>query len=100
LATLIGGRRATATYDLPDGGSVAFKAHRTTGAVAATRDVGVLGAAIREARNLVPGHPYQGFGITAKAAGCAGYMVSFPGKRAPYVGRAGDTHVEYFPGSR
>ena len=33
----------------------------------------------------------------AKRAGCAGYLVSFPGRRAVYFGRTGETHVELFP---
>ena len=31
------------------------------------------------------------------AAGCAGYMVSFLGKRVLYFGRTAETHVEHFP---
>jgi len=31
------------------------------------------------------------------AAGCTGYLVSFPGQRAVYFGRTGETHVEHFP---
>mgnify|MGYP000402610447 CR=1 FL=1 len=33
----------------------------------------------------------------AKAAGCAGYMVSFLGKRVVYFGRTAEVHVEHFP---
>ena len=31
------------------------------------------------------------------AAGCAGYLVSFPGRRVLYWGRTAHTHVEMFP---
>jgi hypothetical protein len=29
-----------------------------------------------------------------------GYLVSLLGKRALYYGRTGETHTEYFPGTR
>ncbi|MDR3494042.1 MAG: DUF1398 family protein [Ancalomicrobiaceae bacterium] len=93
-------RRQTATYYLPNDESIELKAHEADVPVAASFDDAALGAAIREAQNLVPGYTYKGFCAKAKAAGCAGYMVSFSGKRAVYFGRTGETHVEYFPGSR
>ncbi len=93
-------RRQTAIYYLPDDESVEFKTHKTAVPVAAAFDDAALSAAIREAQTLAPGYTYQGFCAKAKAAGCAGYMVSFCGKRAVYFGRTGETHVEYFPGSR
>jgi len=93
-------RRRTATYYLPSDESVEFKTHETAVPVAARFDDAALSAAIREAQNLVPGYTYKGFCAKAKAAGCAAYMVSFAGKRAVYFGRTGETHVEYFPGSR
>jgi uncharacterized protein YbcV (DUF1398 family) len=93
-------RRRSATYYLPNDESVEFKTHESGVPVAARFDDAALSAAIREAQNLVPGYTYEGFCAKAKAAGCAAYMVSFPGKRAVYFGRTGETHVEYFPGSR
>ena len=36
-------------------------------------------------------------GQRARAAGCACYLVSFPGRRAVYLGRDGAVHVEHFP---
>jgi hypothetical protein len=30
-------------------------------------------------------------------AGCAGYIVSFSGRRVVYVGRTAEVHTEYFP---
>jgi hypothetical protein len=29
------------------------------------------------------------------AAGCAGHLISFPGRRALYFGRTGETRVEH-----
>ncbi len=75
-------RTATATYYLPGGESVELKTHAIGVPVAAAFDDAALTAAIREAQNLVPGYTYAGFCAKAKAAGCAGYLVSFPGKRA------------------
>ena len=89
-------RRATATYYLTDGDSVELAAHRA-GGVAAAFDQAAMQAAIREAQQLVPGYTYQGFCAKVVAAGCAGYMVSFPGRRAVYFGRDGGLHVERFP---
>ena len=54
-------------------------------------------AAIHEAQSGAPGYSYQGFSRKVKAAGCAGYLVSFPGKRVLYVARTGETHTELFP---
>jgi uncharacterized protein YbcV (DUF1398 family) len=40
---------------------------------------------------------YRAFCRQIAAAGCAGYFVSLPGRRAVYYGRTGETHVEHFP---
>ncbi|SLN44372.1 DUF1398 domain-containing protein [Oceanibacterium hippocampi] len=90
-------RRATATYYLPDGGSVALPAHGVGAAVAPDFDAAGMRAAIREAQQQAPGYSYRGFCEKAVAAGCAGYIVSFPGRRVLYVGRSAETHVEHFP---
>ena len=97
---LVDFRRKAATYYLPNDESVEFETHETAVPVAATLNGSALSAAICEAQNLVPGYTYAGFCAKAKAAGCAGYIVSFSGKRAVYFGRTGETHVEYFLGSR
>jgi len=90
-------RRATATYYLADGDSIELAMHRVETAVAPAFDVDTIKAAIREAQQLVPGYTYRGFCEKAAAAGCAGYIVSFPGRRALYIGRTAETHVEHFP---
>lgn len=90
-------RRGTATYYLPDGDSLALPAHRVTSPVRASFDVPAMQAAIREAQQLVPGYTYAGFCEKAALAGCAGYVVSFSGRRAVYLGRTAETHVEHFP---
>jgi uncharacterized protein YbcV (DUF1398 family) len=97
---LVDFRKRTANYYLPNDESVEFTTHETATQVAAALDDAALATAIREAQDLVPGYTYAGFCAKAKAAGCAGYIVSFSGKRAVYFARTGEIHVEYFPGSR
>jgi uncharacterized protein YbcV (DUF1398 family) len=90
-------RRAAATYYRPDGDSVELAAHRIEVPVAPAFDAGVIQAAIKEAQQLAPGYTYKGFCKKVAAAGCAGYMVSFSGRRALYIGRTAETHLERFP---
>ncbi|BBK42354.1 hypothetical protein STVA_23740 [Allostella vacuolata] len=90
-------RRAVAIYYRPDGDSIELPTHRLDRTIAAAFDAVALRAAIREAQMQVPGYTYKGFCRKAAAAGCAGYLVSFLGRRALYVGRTGETHVEQFP---
>jgi uncharacterized protein YbcV (DUF1398 family) len=90
-------RRATATYYLRDGDSVELPTHRTAVPIAAAFDAAAVRDAIREAQNLIPGYTYAGFCKKVMAAGCAGYFVSFLGRRVLYYGRTAETHVEHFP---
>jgi uncharacterized protein YbcV (DUF1398 family) len=90
-------RRSSATYYLPSGESIELPVPADDIAVEAGFDADALHAAIREAQTLAPGYTYKGFRAKAKAAGCAGYLVSFVGRRAVYFGRTGETHVEPFP---
>jgi uncharacterized protein YbcV (DUF1398 family) len=89
-------RRATRTYYRPDGTTLEL-ATAPTDAVAERFDAETVRAAIREAQQLVHGYTYDGFCKKIAAAGCAGYMVSFPGRRVLYVGRTAETHTEHFP---
>lgn len=90
-------RRSTAVYYLPDGESIALTTHRPAVPVAATFNTDAIQVAIREAQQLVEGYTYRGFCEKVMAAGCAGYLVSFSGRRAVYIGRTAETHVEPFP---
>lgn len=90
-------RRAAATYYLPDGSVIDLPAVRATQPVAAHFDATVVREAIREAQTQAPGYTYTGFCAKVAGAGCAGYLVSFPGRRVLYVGRTGETHTEHFP---
>ncbi|WP_043746891.1 DUF1398 domain-containing protein [Paramagnetospirillum magneticum] len=90
-------RRACATYYRPDGDSVVLSTHRDDTPIAPSLDTAAVQAAIREAQGMVAGYTYVGFCKKVRAAGCAGYMVSFSGRRAVYFGRTAETHVELFP---
>jgi uncharacterized protein YbcV (DUF1398 family) len=90
-------RRGTSTYFLANGESVQLCLPKSDTKVAAEFRARDVERAVREAQNKVPGYTYAGFCAKAKAAGCAGYMVSFLGKRVIYFGRTAETHVEHFP---
>jgi len=90
-------RRERATYYLPSGEGLDLETHATAAPVAPVFDAAVLQAAIREAQAGAAGYSYRGFCAKAKAAGCAGYLVSLSGRRVVYFGRTGETHVEPFP---
>lgn len=90
-------RRAVATYYTPDGDSIDLPTHRIDVPVASSFDRARIQAAIRDAQRQVLGYTYLGFCRTVASAGCAGYVVSFSGRRALYLGRTAETHVEHFP---
>ncbi len=90
-------RRATAIYYLPDGDSVVLPTHRHHTPIAATLNIAALQAAIREAQQSAPDYTYLWFCEKVMRSGCAGYIVSFTGRRAVYFGRTAETHVEHFP---
>lgn len=92
-------RRATAVYYRPDGEAIELKA-TPTAPVAERFDASIVRQAIREAQALAPGYTYRGFCAKVAAAGCAGYLVSLPGRRVLYYGRTGETHTEHFPGAQ
>jgi uncharacterized protein YbcV (DUF1398 family) len=91
-------RRATAVYYLPDGEAIELKA-TPTAPIAERFDAAIVRQAIGEAQASAPGYTYPGFCAKVAGAGCAGYLVSFPGRRVLYYGRTGETHTEHFPGA-
>lgn len=92
-------RRAIVTYYLPNGESVALDTSRPTVTVEERFDEALIREAIREAQTNAPGYTYKGFCDKVAGAGCAGYLVSFPGRRVLYYGRTGEVHTEFFPGA-
>lgn len=90
-------RRNTTTYFLPDGESIMLENRPSEGRVAADFDPSGIAAQIRWAQANPPDYSYAAFSKNVKALGCAGYIVSFLGRRVLYFGRNADTHVEHFP---
>lgn len=97
---LVDFRQGSIIYYLPDGDLIQHKAAHVGVTVAERFDVDVIRQAIRGAQQLAAGYTYGGFCKTVTSAGCAGYFVSFPGKRVLYFGRTAETHTEYFPGGK
>lgn len=85
------------TYYLPDGDSVSLDLPETPGAIAGPFDADAIAGLVRWAQENGPDYSYVAFSSRVKQAGCAGYIVSFPGRRIVYFGRTAETHVEHFP---
>lgn len=90
-------RRNTRTYYMPDGRTLDFPTTPTS-PVAERFDPAIIKSALADAKAQVPGYTYKGFCAKIAGAGCAGYLVSFAGKRVLYYGRTGETHTEFSPG--
>lgn len=90
-------RAGRATYYRPDDTFLDLPTHALETGIAAGFDSGLIRAAIRDAQAQAAGYSYKGFCRRIAAAGCASYLVSFLGRRAVYMGRTGETHVERFP---
>jgi len=90
-------RRNAATYYTADGDSIVVPMEDDPTPIAPALDTMAVQAAIKEAQQLVPGYRYLGFCSKVRAAGCAGYLVSFSGRRAVYYGRTAELHLEHFP---
>lgn len=90
-------RRGTTTYFLPDGDSVELKNRPSEDAVAAQFDTAGVVTQIQWAQANPQDYSYVAFCKNVKASGCAGYIVSFLGRRVLYFGRTAETHVEHFP---
>jgi uncharacterized protein YbcV (DUF1398 family) len=90
--------RGQKTYYLPSGESEAVECHAVTVAPAWEFSAGGIDAAVRaiQAGKI----QYRTFCARIAEAGCVGYMVFLTGQRAVYYGRAGDSHVEWFPGAK
>jgi uncharacterized protein YbcV (DUF1398 family) len=90
-------RRNSQTYYLPDDESVELDMPHSVGAVAGTFDSTGVETLVRWAQADGPDYSYAAFCEKVKAAGCAGYLVSFLGRRVVYYSRTAETHVELFP---
>jgi uncharacterized protein YbcV (DUF1398 family) len=94
---LVDYRRNTTTYYLADGDSVVLENLTPSGAVAEAFDETGIAAQVRWAQSNQAGYSYAAFSQNVMALGCAGYLVSFPGRRVVYFGRTAEVHVELFP---
>lgn len=90
-------RESTQTFHLPDGESLELDTPHSAGRVLAEFDKIAVESLIRWAQANGSDYSYAAFCELAKAAGCAGYLVSFSGRRVLYYGRTAETHVEMFP---
>jgi uncharacterized protein YbcV (DUF1398 family) len=90
-------RRNSQTYYLPDGDYLELDMPHSAGPVAAAFDSAGVEALVRWAQANGPDYSYVAFCEKVTAAGCAGYLVSFPGRRVVYYGRTAETHAELFP---
>lgn len=90
-------RRGSQTYYLPDGDAIDLDMAPSPGPIGAAFDSGSIEALVRWAQANADDYSYVAFCERVKAAGCAGYLVSFPGRRVVYYGRTAETHVEHFP---
>ncbi|WP_151718594.1 DUF1398 domain-containing protein [Gemmobacter serpentinus] len=89
-------RRNTQTFYLPDGESLVCDIPQAAGSVGAKFDAGEIERLVRWAQANPADYSYAVFSEKARAAGCAGYFVSFLGRRVVYFGRTAETHVEHF----
>ncbi|HEY1709816.1 MAG TPA: DUF1398 family protein [Rhizomicrobium sp.] len=88
-------RRATRVYYLPSGESIETGCESVDVPVAEIFEPAAVEAAVRQSQ--ANAHTYKDFCKKVMAAGCAGYLVSLPGRRVVYFGRTAETHVEHFP---
>jgi uncharacterized protein YbcV (DUF1398 family) len=90
-------RRGRVAYYSPNGEAVEFSGAKPAVPVAVEFNATAVKEAIREAQTLAPGYTYKGFITKVAGAGCAGYMVSFLGRRVLYFARSAEIHIEHFP---
>lgn len=90
--------RAETTYYFPDGATERVETHPAVLPPAMDFSAEGVESAVRaiQAGTI----RYRGFCERVLRAGCAGWMVSIVGRRVVYYGRGGDSHTEWFPGSR
>ena len=88
-------RRQEKTYYLPDGESHIEPLPIRSRPIAQVFSSESVIAALRAIQ--VGQISYPEFLGRIMEAGCVGYFVYIPGRRAVYLGRQGDLHVEHFP---
>lgn len=96
-AYLVDYRAQTRTHYLPGGKPLVLPTPSEDGQVAEKFDGAAVSTLIAWAQSGAPDYTYAAFSRQVMAAGCAGYLVSFIGRRVVYFGRTGELHVEHFP---
>lgn len=91
-------RRNSQTFYLPDGDSAVLEMYLSAGKIGSVFYPETVAHLVSWAQANPSDYSYVAFSEKVKAAGCAGYLVSFPGRRVVYFGRTAETHVEHFPG--
>lgn len=94
---LVDYRGVSQSFYLPDGESLTLDLPHASAPVAAAFDAAEVERLVRWAQANPADYSYVAFSDKAVAAGCAGYLVSFLGRRVVYFGRTAETHVEHFP---
>ncbi|MFV3127459.1 DUF1398 domain-containing protein [Niveispirillum sp. KHB5.9] len=89
--------RAEKTFYMPDGSSHICAAEPVAVPVADRFDAALVQAAIRDSQ--AGSLHYRDFMARIAMAGCTSYFVSISGRRALYLGRRADSHLELFPGT-
>lgn len=90
-------RSNSQTYYLSNGDSIILDIPNHPVPVAAVFDGESVKALVSWAQVNGSDYNYAAFCERAKAAGCAGYLVSLLGRRVVYYGRTAETHIELFP---
>ena len=94
---LVDYRQNSRIYYLPDGETLSLKNPHDVGTIEAEFDQAAVAEAIKWAQGNSPDYSYMEFNRKVTSYGCAGYMVSFIGRRVVYFGRTAETHIEHFP---
>lgn len=94
---LVDYRSNTTTYYLADADGIVLANRSSHASIGRAFDQAAIAAQVRWAQANPPDYSYLAFSTNVKASGCAGYVVSFSGKRVLYFGATAETHVEHFP---
>lgn len=89
--------RSEITYYLPAGPSHVVVMDEPVCPIAQAFDAAAVASAVKQSQRQE--HTYRDFLRKTMQAGCVGYLAQLTGRRVLYLGRLGDCHVEYFPGS-
>jgi uncharacterized protein YbcV (DUF1398 family) len=90
--------RSELTYYTPEGDTCTVDMQHDSQPIAPEFQPRLVAAAVQQSQRGEIMYPE--FTRQALAAGCVGYFVQLTGRRVQYFGRAGDMHVEWFPGAR